>query len=247
MGGSEGTQKPNEIEETQKPSKGNHRERAREGAIPKVSNNSEEGRVQNPQVSSLGREPTEATERQVTPLEREATEATNAQRYTPKVERVTPQNRGRVSEELKGLIVNPNGTLTATPQWKTWTKNIEVQRVNYYNSIPTEFPMTIQREGHAKISNLDLHWTYQGEWAKIPRDRNYRGRRYDSNYDIVRIERYIDEDGNIRKAVCYATQDIDLKVWFRYEDMLLSHPHWQIPSPSIYFNRKKWIADIPPG
>ena len=107
--------------------------RAREGAIPKVRNTgnySEEGNVQDPQVTSLGRE---------------ATEAATGLRHTPRVEHITPQNREFVSEEMMGLIVNPDGSFVMTPQWKTWVKNTELQLVKYYRNTPDEFPMSIQR------------------------------------------------------------------------------------------------------
>ena len=104
-------------------------ERARGGAIPRTRNYSEEGRVQDPQVSSLRREDTEVTEtnsQQMTSPGREVTEVPNSQKFTPRVETITPQNRGRVSEELKGLIVNPDGTMTATPQFSTWIRNPDI-------------------------------------------------------------------------------------------------------------------------
>ena len=125
--------------------------------------------------------------------------------------------------------------------------NPDIQRVTRYNSIPTEFPMTIPQGGHARISDLNLHWTHTGEWAKIPRNRDQRMKKGDNDYDIVRVESYIDEEGQIRKAVCYTTQDTDMKVWFKFEEMMLTHPHWEIPKPSIFFNGRKWKPDPPTG
>ena len=78
-------------------------ERAKEGAIPKTRNTnnySEEGNVQDPQVTSLGREDTDAV---------------TEPRYTPRVEHITPQNRDAVSEEMKGVTVNPDGSFIMTP------------------------------------------------------------------------------------------------------------------------------------
>ena len=71
-----------------------------------------------------------------------------------------------------------------------------------------------------------------------------RGPKYDTDYEIVRIEKYIDEQGNIKRAVCYATNAEGLKCWFRYEDMILSHPYWYIPNPSLFYNGKKWKPEL---
>ena len=134
----------------------------------------------------------------------------------PKIVPITQENRGEVSETYKGLIINPDGSFTMTPQHLTWLKNSEMQIAKYHSS-PREFPLGIKREGHAKASMLDLKFSYPGEWAKIPLDRMDKGPNY-TKYDIVRIERYVDEEGNIRKAVCYATKEEDFKTWFKFDN-----------------------------
>ena len=79
----------------------------------------------------------------------------------------------------------------------------------------------------------------------MPRNRDQKLKRGDENYDIVRVESYIDEEGKIRRAVCQTKQDTEMKVWFKYEEKVLSHPFWEIPNPSVFFNGKKWKPDPP--
>ena len=54
----------------------------------------------------------------------------------------------------------------------------------------------------------------------------------------------MDEEGNIRKAVCYATKEEDFKTWFKFEDMMVTYPYWFIPNPSIFYNGKRFNPDI---
>ena len=71
-----------------------------------------------------------------------------------------------------------------------------------------------------------MHWTHVGEWAKLPTNRDEKLQEGDENYEIVRIESYIDEEGVIKKGVCYTKVATDMDVWFRHEEIMESHPHW---------------------
>ena len=51
-----------------------------------------------------------------------------------------------------------------------------------------------------------------GEWAKIPINKDERLKENDDNYEIVRIESYIDEDGTIKKGVCYSKSSLEMDV-----------------------------------
>merc|ERR1711874_255081 len=99
-------------------------------------------------------------------------------------------------------------------------------------------------DGHPQPSDLDLKWTYDGEWAKIPIERFTRLHK-DSPYEIVRVERYVDEQGVIRKAVSYGRTDLQLEVWYRYGDIQQYYPNWKIHRPSLFYNGKKWRDETP--
>ena len=75
--------------------------------------------------------------------------------------------------------------------------------VNRHTEIPERFPYGVLSRGHPDISDVKCHWTHGGDWVKMPIDRTTRLKAGDDNYEVVRIESYIDEEGEIRKGVCY--------------------------------------------
>merc|ERR1711874_291392 len=54
-----------------------------------------------------------------------------------------------------------------------------------------------------------------------------------------------DEDGIIRKAVCYEKIDTKLNIWYRFGDIQRFYPNWDIPKPSLFYNGKRWREDTP--
>ena len=94
--------------------------------------------------------------------------------------------------KLKGVTVRPDGTFVMTAQFQTWVINSEIQ-VEAYQETPTRFPKEVQldKTWHPNPSNLKLYYSYQGEWARMPKDRlDITGPLY-QDYNIVRIEKYI--------------------------------------------------------
>merc|ERR1711895_371008 len=55
----------------------------------------------------------------------------------------------------------------------------------------------------------------------------------------------VDEEGVIRKAVCYGRINLQLKVWYRYGDIQQYYPNWKIYKPSLFYNGKRWREDAP--
>merc|ERR1711874_875328 len=130
----------------------------------------------------------------------------------PAVVDITDQNRHLISDALGGMIVLPSGALRLTPQFITQQKNPNIQRMKVFTNPPTTTPDCVRAlDGHPQPSNLDLHWRYEGEWAKIPIER-YTRLNKDSPHEIVRVQSYIDEQGVIRKAVSYGRSDKQLNV-----------------------------------
>merc|ERR1711874_633189 len=163
----------------------------------------------------------------------------------PEIVNITDQNRYLIRDSLGGMIVLPNGTLKLTPQFVTRQKNPDVQRMKVHKRIPTQTPQCVRAlDGHPQPSDLDLKWTHGGEWAKIPIARFTRLHK-DSPYEIVRVERYVDEQGVIRKAVSYGRTDLQLEVWYRYGDIQQYYPNWKIHRPSLFYNGKKWRDETP--
>merc|ERR1711913_257178 len=163
----------------------------------------------------------------------------------PTVVNITDQNRHLISDDLGGMIVLPCGTLRLTPQFITKQKNPDIQRMKVYASPPTTTPQCVRAlDGHPQPSILNLHWSYEGEWAKIPIER-YTRLNQDSPHEIVRVQSYIDEQGIIRKAVSYGRSDKQLTVWYRYMDIQQYFPNWEIHRPSLFYNGRNWREEKP--
>ena len=54
----------------------------------------------------------------------------------------------------------------------------------------------------------------------------------------------MDDDGEIRKAICYQKDANELHIWFKFEDMISAFKKWEIPTPSYYFNGKRWSPNM---
>ena len=156
----------------------------------------------------------------------------------PAIVTITHENMDRVVSTCKGLLQNPDGTMSVTPQFNTWTKNNNMQLQKLYVANPG-FPAEIDSYGHPEVTLLDLNWTHEGEWVIIPSSKNDKGPVYRDSR-IARIEKYIDLKGKIRRAVSYGDDETKIKEWFNIEDVMKAFPNWNIPNPSPYYNGKKF-------
>ena len=137
-----------------------------------------------------------------------------------------------------------------TPQTRTWLNNPEIQLKDTYQNWTGEHPIgypkypVLDKSWHPAPGNLKLGYSYQGEWAKIPVDRDDKSGPNYKKYHIVRIEKYVDEDGIIRKAICYQKDANELYIWFKYEEIMDTFTNWVTPTPSYYFNGRRWGPDM---
>ena len=184
--------------------------------------------VQDPQVSSQK------------PREHRTPPGQNRKAGSPLIVSVTEANRDKVLSQFKGLIVNSDGTVTMTPQFLTWSINQSIQLQELYRTAP-QLPDNVNNDGHPPPTRCNLVWTYSGEWALVPYSRHEKGPNYKETL-VARVEKYIDLDGNIMRALSYGDEDTKLSVWFDLGEMLKAFPHWQLPNPSIYFNAKKFSS-----
>ena len=129
---------------------------------------------------------------------------------SPRVVTITRENKNRVSFEHKGLLINPNGTMSRTPQYDTWNRNPNMQLMKLYDTNP-RMPEEVEGENHPGTSRLGIGWTHEGEWVLVPTFRTGGGIDY-RNCKDARLEKYIDMEGNIRRAICYGNEAEKLKV-----------------------------------
>ena len=69
-------------------------------------------------------------------------------------------NRELISIEHNGMIVNPDGTLSRTPQYETWTKNKEHQLKGTYETTPRLPEYLNSIPGHPLPTNLKQIWSF---------------------------------------------------------------------------------------
>ena len=139
-----------------------------------------------------------------------------------------------VSHELGGLMQNSDGAWDMTPLFETWIKDVNVQRINTYNIKPN-IPQEILFRPHSEPSNLNLKWSHVGEWDQLI---CFTG---DKPVVLaVRIEKFVELDGSIRRAICYGDQAERLNVWFRIEDIMTTHKGWRPTEPNPFYNTKRF-------
>ena len=155
---------------------------------------------------------------------------------------VTEDNINRTSNFHKGLLLNRDGTLSMTPQYWTWIRNTHIQLQRLCENLP-EFPAEINSLDHPVVTMLYLEWTHDGEWVLVPLDKLDKGPIYKDSL-IARIERYIDLDGKIKRAVSYGDEESKLNVWFDIEEMKQAFPNWYIPTPNPYYNGRRFTPGL---
>ena len=166
----------------------------------------------------------------------------NREEGSPLIVAVTEENRDKVSNQFRGLIINNDGTITMTPQFYTWSNNSDIQLQKLFKVAPV-FPAEVNSVGHPRATRQNIVWTHDGEWILVPVSRLDKGPDFKETL-VARIERSIDIDGNIKKALSYGDDETKLKVWFDLEEMKDAFPHWKIPNPSNFYNGKKFSAGL---
>ena len=217
--------------------------------IPKEATEEEEGAVGGVQDPALTAQKSagETTNPNLQKSENQAqpshTDPTNQNREegSPLIIAVTEDNKGKVSNQYKGLMVNEDGSLNMTPQFHTWASNQDIQMQKMFKVAPT-FPAGVIKTGHPEVTRQNLAWNHDGEWILVPVDRLDEGPEYRDSL-VARIERAIDVDGNIRRALSYGDEDTKLKAWFDLEEMKVAFPNWIIPNPSKFYNGRRFNAE----
>ena len=156
-----------------------------------------------------------------------------------KVVQIDQWNREQVSLEHNGMIMREDGSLIRTPQYETFLKNMDTQLKKSYSTTPTMPEELGKIPDHPQPTDMDLGWSYRGEWQETPVDPNQEGKDQEE-CRVARVEPYIDTDGIIKKALSYGDEAEHLKIWFILEDVLKAYPKWKMSIPSKYFNNKKF-------
>ena len=166
-------------------------------------------------------------------------------RKVPQIEDINDENRNRLSEILPGCLMNTDGTFTMTPQGMTKANNWEMQLLKeLYLFTPIEVENLKDIIDHPLPLMIKLIWSYPGEWILVPRDTRIQE---DLNLDtgrVARLEKYIDEKGNINRAISYGEEESKLRVWYKLEDLQKVLLKWRIPLQPVFYNGKKCSKEM---
>ena len=64
------------------------------------------------------------------------------------------------------------------------------------------------------------------------------------DYFIARREKYIDQEGEPKYAICYKRSDKELNIWFEEEEMKEALDNWVIPELPYYYNMRKYDGKL---
>merc|ERR1712121_260781 len=150
---------------------------------------------------------------------------------------ITDENSHRVNTFLGGMLDNGNGTYSSTPMSETWKNNKEIQLINRYDSAPPKPNFLDDIPEHPDPTTINAEWSFKGEWRDAPKKANGTGDR-GTDTRVARIERYVDYDGRIKRAICYAGKMEELKIWFDFDEVKKIFPNWDTSKDSVYYNHK---------
>ena len=153
---------------------------------------------------------------------------------------ITKENRHRVSKADKGLIVNPDGTLSRTYQFEAWIRNPRMQIENHFRIAPRLPEELLKVLNHPQPTSLNLVWSHEGDWFIFYMEGGKNGEDPISQR-VVRIEKYIDQHGTTRKALSYGEDENEIGIWYHLEDIKRTFPEWNPPENSIYYNNKRFL------
>ena len=152
---------------------------------------------------------------------------------------IDQRNVEQVSLDHNGMLMNPDGSLSRTPQYETYLKNRETQLKRTYETTPILPEELNSVPNHPQPTNQNQKWSYKGDWQEIPVDPDQEGTDLEE-CRVVRIEPYIDTDGVIRRVVSYGIDADHLGPWFSLDEMKKRFPKWKISDPSKFFKNKRF-------
>ena len=74
---------------------------------------------------------------------------------------------------------------------------------NWTGTHPNGYPEDpkLDRSWHPPPSDLRLAFSHTGEWVRVPRNPNNRSGPNYKDFNIARMEKYVAEDGEMRRAI----------------------------------------------
>ena len=147
-----------------------------------------------------------------------------------------------------------NGAWTVPTQYLAWIKVLKDKEGNipiyqfeviyrYVGRHPHGIPNYVELAGHPEPSNLNLKYSHNGEWVKVPKEKwDSSGPDY-TYFHMGRLERYLDNKGNLKMAVAYGRTKEDLKSWFNYETLREFLGNWVLPTVPYWYNNPMVIME----
>ena len=147
-----------------------------------------------------------------------------------------------------------DGSWAVPTQYLAWIKVLKNKEGNipiyqfeviysYVGKHPYGIPSYVELAGHPQPSNLNLKYSHNGEWVKIPSNKwDPSGPNY-TYFNVGRLERYLDDKGNLKIAVAYGRTKEELKSWFHYEVLREFLGNWVLPATPYWYNNPIVIID----
>ena len=97
-------------------------------------------------------------------------------------------------------------------------------------------------DNHPRFTTLDLEWSLTGKWVGVPKSSTAFVREGEEvhNYNVARVESYIDKDGFIRSAMASGFCSGSIMVWYESEEVKDFFKLWAAPDTPKWANTKKW-------
>ena len=103
-----------------------------------------------------------------------------------------------------------------------------------------EFPKYLDYDWHPQPTMQNLGYSHTGFWALAPKAKGDMSGPFYKDFNIARIEPYIDQEGEAREAVAYGRNTNNMKIWFDLEEVRRARGSWIFPDTPYFYNSRIW-------
>ena len=96
-------------------------------------------------------------------------------------------------------------------------------------------------DDHPRFTTLDLEWTLTGKWVGVPKSSTAFVREGEEvhNYNVARVESYVDKDGFTKTAMVYGFCCGSIMVWYDWVEVKEFIKYWAALDTPKWANTKR--------